>query len=1130
MSVEAPPPKSPPTPPPAPPTAGETLIDDRLRHTRGQLRGVDVATGLLVLAIGVIAYLFLLALADHWLLAGGLGRWGRFLAWLALLIAGGGYLYLWIVRPWLRQINPVYVAQTIEQSRPTLKNSLINFLLLRRDRRAAPVAVTRAIEEQAADELTHVSPETVVDRRRVIVLAYVLTGLVALGAMYHVLSPKSPLTSALRVALPWSGVGAPTRVRFDDIRPGDLVTPRGERVVVSAEVHGLREDETAMLCFTTADRQSVDQRVPMTMPPGGYRHEATLPPDSFGLQQDLTYYLAAGDGRSGVFTITVQTAPTILVESVEYDYPDYTGLPNRTVQGQGDLRAIEGTRVTIHARTNASIDWAEIDLGCRRVRGVPMTADDRVATGSFTLRLHRDDPTRPEYDRYQLRFTDTESRENQRPIRHKIEVIADLPPRVELIDPPEEPVQLPVGGVLPLKIRAEDPDFALREVTVRAVLGDRSLPIRPLLRTRPPSPPHQGAFEGVYRFEPARLGLKSGDEVVYWAEAKDNKTPLPGHSETKRRWIMIVEADENQQQDRQQEKQDQQQKQQQDQPQDQPQKQQQDQQEDQQQDQQQDSQQGRGAQDKQQPSEDQQGDAQGQQEQGEGTQGTAQQDKTDQQDQTGRSQTDATGQDQGARQEEGGPQDQSDQPSEPIDGEANPGDVIEKVLQQREQEQQAKGQQQEPGQEGPGQTQPSQPPDAGDRQELGQQQPEPRQEPGGGKEPGQSEARPETGPRKPGSQEPSPDDAQQAKPGQSPEGGRPRKDDKQAAGPKSEGPQQESPAAQGEDRKICDKCGKPQSECECSGRPKQGPGQSNVPEGAAGAGDNTDAQQGGASSKQPGQGATGSQPDQGERPAGDQARPEGDRAAGKHVDKQPRDSAGGQPGQKEEQTGGRPSEQTQAERAGRPSHAEPSGAGSDRSPDTDKPRQADQAEGSEGGRPLAPEEIDPNVTGEPKGQTDKAPNAQAKRPRAPGGGGRPGAELPPPAGKEPGEDPFNRQYAKRQTILALEYLKDQLAKEKPNQKLLDSLGGWTRDDLEKFTRRWEAMFRQTRQQGAEGQKAQARLDEALKSLGLRRTPVELRGGTTKDQLRRLRQPRRIEPPPEWAEQTRAYHRSVGRDE
>ena len=175
----------------------------------------------------------------------------------------------------------------------------------------------------------------------------------------------------------------------------------------------------------------------MTMAAGGYRHEVTLPPDSDGLQQHLTYYLAAGDFQSPVFTIHVETAPTILVDSVQYDYPDYMGLADRTVQGQGDLRAIEGTQVTLNAKANTPIDQAEIDLGCRGLRGVRMTADDRAASGNFTLRLRRDDPTRPEHDSYQLRFTDIVGHQNQRPVRHKIEVIADRPPRIELVDPPD---------------------------------------------------------------------------------------------------------------------------------------------------------------------------------------------------------------------------------------------------------------------------------------------------------------------------------------------------------------------------------------------------------------------------------------------------------------------------------------------------------------------------------------------------------------------------------------------------------------------------------------------------------------------------------------------------------------------
>ena len=112
--------------------------------------------------------------------------------------------------------------------------------------------------------------------------------------------------------------------------------------------------------------------------------------------------------------------------------------------------------------------------------------------------------------------------------------------------------------------------------------------------------------------------------------------------------------------------------------------------------------------------------------------------------------------------------------------------------------------------------------------------------------------------------------------------------------------------------------------------------------------------------------------------------------------------------------------------------------------------------------------------------------------------------------------------------MALEYLKEQLAKDKPDQELLDALGGWTREDLEKFTKRWQTMFNRTKQSGAEGNRARAELDEALKSLGLHRGRAELKSGKTKDDVGRLKTPRRIKAPADWEDQIRAYNRAIGR--
>ena len=145
---------SPPNVPLPPPSPFEKLIDQRLRQTRRQVTGVDIAAGLLTLAVGALVYLFAGIIADQWLLSGGFGFWGRFLLWAVLILAGGTYFVIKLWPAIAYRINPIFAAETIEKSKPTLKNSLINFLLLRGHEREVVPVVYRAMEQRAAADLS----------------------------------------------------------------------------------------------------------------------------------------------------------------------------------------------------------------------------------------------------------------------------------------------------------------------------------------------------------------------------------------------------------------------------------------------------------------------------------------------------------------------------------------------------------------------------------------------------------------------------------------------------------------------------------------------------------------------------------------------------------------------------------------------------------------------------------------------------------------------------------------------------------------------------------------------------------------------------------------------------------------
>ena len=542
------PPQPPETPVP-PPTEYEVVIERRLQETRRQVKGVDLAGGVLTLSIGVLTFLLLAAAIDHWLVAGGLGFWGRLVLWLALVGMAAFCFVRQILPPLVHRINPVFAADTIEKSQQSLKNSLINFLLLRGRRHEVALPVYRAMEYRAAADLSGVELDTAVDRTHVIRLGYVLVGVLAVFSLYLMVSPKNPIRSAVRVLWPWSAVEAPTRVSIRSVQPGDAVAFHDDSIAVSAEVSGLREGEPVLLIYSTSDGQSVDQAVPMKRPEGEYRFQCRLPPGEPGLQQNLAYYLTAGDYRTPGYRVDVQIAPAIVVDTVSYRYPAYTGIADQTVERQGDLRAIEGTEVTIRATTNTDIKpgTAVIDRGCTGRNELPMTGEGRTAIGRLTLHINPKDGVGPEFDSYQLRFADLSGRQNARPVRYRIDVIGDMPPDVRLVEPKEKEVQVSENGKLMIGVRAEDPDFGLRRVTLCARCQDKSLPITPLLEKKAPAKPWPGAFSATYSFEPSQLGLKAGDRVKYWAEAEDNKEPTPNQSATGERWITVVRSEGGQQ-------------------------------------------------------------------------------------------------------------------------------------------------------------------------------------------------------------------------------------------------------------------------------------------------------------------------------------------------------------------------------------------------------------------------------------------------------------------------------------------------------------------------------------------------------------------------------------------------------
>ncbi|MCU0961144.1 MAG: hypothetical protein MUF48_13645 [Pirellulaceae bacterium] len=510
----------------------EQIIELQLARTRRRIKWVDLGCLAMGLAGSITTYLLIVVWIDHWV--ADLGEWGRLLALLGLALGVTYYGAAILVPPLLRRINPAYAARAIEQTNPSLKNSLLNFLTFRRDDSPTSRLVHQALRQRAAQDLRQVNVDLAVDRTRLIRIGYVVVALMALFAIYTILSPKNVFQTLHRVAAPWASITRPSRVSINDVQPGNVDLVYGARPTVSARIVGVRADESVQVRYSTVDRQTLARALPMQQAAGEARFASMLPEDTAGLQQDLVYWIEAGDARSPDFRLTVLPTPTILVERITYDYPKYTGRPRRVVEREGAIEALEGTKVTIEARTNHRILDAriEFDVDPQRSPEAPaptsqpmsredLNQDENKAIFVFTLRFTDPERSRPEHANYRLTFTTKGGLRSDESMIYRIAVFRDLPPEVAILTPRETAIELAADARQRIEIRALDPDYGLSSVVLHARTGGRNLLDQELLA----DPAGRAGQELLnYDFSPRHWQLQPGDQVTYWVSADDNRT------------------------------------------------------------------------------------------------------------------------------------------------------------------------------------------------------------------------------------------------------------------------------------------------------------------------------------------------------------------------------------------------------------------------------------------------------------------------------------------------------------------------------------------------------------------------------------------------------------------------------
>ncbi|MDO4586744.1 MAG: hypothetical protein Q4C95_05525 [Planctomycetia bacterium] len=581
----------------------DQILIERLKRTQREVKWVDfLSTLTALLTLGCV--LFLIGIIfDHWVFSQGFSIRGRIL-YFGLISTTLSACFIYRIYPiFCYRINPLYAAKVLEENQEEVKNSIINWLLLRRElknRKANHVqsslqkTVLKGVIQQATKEMATFPDQMTVDHMPLIRWGIAFVVVLFFFSGYSIFSPKNPFVSIARLSFPVANIKAPLSVRFLKIDPGNVKVFQNEKITIKAEISGVG-NQPVFLSYSTLDGRFVNQKIEIPLKEGNL-FEMTFPLSPEGLTESLNYQIVVGnpgrsESRSETFFLEVRPAITFEVERLTLKFPEYSQMKDQILYHSGDINALEGTVVEIVARSNTPLKKALFvpDRLDKLAKVMTINPNDPTcATYSFSLDSQKKmgNQTEKQPSTYELRCVDDEGNKNLTPNVYQIIIMKDQSPQIFWETKTKDDLSLPINKPLPLKIRANDPDFGLSSISLRLALREKQGDNGRSLRVISPQNSNielfnfasfSGSLDNLtqtsqnnlaqekmvnlstgidqqsktkfqdgecfveYELVPEKLGLQVGDEVEYWAEAFDNRKPESNFGTTEKRTLLVVE-------------------------------------------------------------------------------------------------------------------------------------------------------------------------------------------------------------------------------------------------------------------------------------------------------------------------------------------------------------------------------------------------------------------------------------------------------------------------------------------------------------------------------------------------------------------------------------------------------------
>ncbi len=382
---------------------------------------------LMLLGVGLLGLLYIL----YWT-PGPAGTW----AFSFVTVAAVGYVFLKFIHARRRRgLTNLAMSAWIERSIPSLQDRLITAVELSEGVRLAsggslpelfdPTFVAAFFREtEAVIQRTFLS--RVLLRKRLLALLGVLLLVLLLFRNSHYFSIYTA-RDLRRIYLDTHLALLRGQGAVFVVEPGDVMIPRGEDLDVKAYSvrPGRRRD---LEIFYRAEGQSWESAAMERTESEDYRFQFQK------LSQPLEYFVTDAQADSQVFRIQLADRPELSSLRVQLMHPAYTGLG--TVigkEGQGEIRALAGTRAKIVVQFRQSMEKVELIRGTgeaeaaeRQISRFNMTESAGSWTGEFVVE-------KPGW--YRISATNPEGYATGKELTYPILLLEDEKPGVRITHP-----------------------------------------------------------------------------------------------------------------------------------------------------------------------------------------------------------------------------------------------------------------------------------------------------------------------------------------------------------------------------------------------------------------------------------------------------------------------------------------------------------------------------------------------------------------------------------------------------------------------------------------------------------------------------------------------------------------------